>query len=145
MSKNKISSLKELVEKIISHDELAEYAFGGNCFSMAVALHRFYPQSTIVVAYNTALYEHKNQFIGHCAIEVENHIIDGDGIIGQDEFLAWGMLGDDDITHLKGTKISANQWKSLAYEASKKNITEDDLEDYIDESVIEKILSILNS
>ena len=142
---NNISSFQELVEKIISHDELAEYAFAGNCFNMAVALHRFYPQSTIVVAFNKALYEHKNQFIGHCAIEVENHLIDGDGVIDKDDFLAWGMLDEDDTHHLMGTKISAYQWKTLSYEASKKTLTEDDLDDYIDESVIEKILSILNS
>lgn len=144
-NKPQIKSLKELVDKIIAHDELSEYSFGGNCFNMAVSLHRIYPQSKIVVSFNQALYEHKGQYIGHCAIEVENHLIDGDGIIDKDEFLSWGMLAEDDHSYLMGTKISHSSWKVLAYEADQKTISENELSEYIDESIIEKILSILNS
>lgn len=144
-NKSKINSVQELVNKIISHEELSEYAFGGYCFSMAVALHRFYPESSIIVAFNKAIYEHKGTYIGHCAIEVEGHIIDGDGVIEKDTFLSWGMLADDDYSYISGTKISKSSWKQLAYESEQKTIFENELNEYIDQSVVEKILSILNS
>lgn len=136
--------IQNLLNLIVSKGELSQYAFGGNCFNMAVALNRLYPESSIVVSYNEAIYEVKNQYIGHAAIEIDGHIIDGDGLIDKDSFLSWGMLADDDYSYIQNTSISVNDWRTLAYESKKKVVPAEDLQEYIDESIISIIMEILN-
>ena len=136
--------IESLLKLILSKDELEEYAFGGDCFSMAFALHELCPQSKIKLSCNKALYEY-NRYVGHCAIELEGYYIDGNGTINPDEFLSWGMLADDDESYIEDTKISMKAWKTLAYEAQIVELSVDQLRNIVDMSVVEKIRKILSS
>lgn len=139
-------TLKKLVKLILSKDELENYAFSGNCFTMAVALKDLVPEAQIFVVCNEPIHKYTGKFIGHCAIKYQDKFIDGNGIIEPIDFESWGMLDNEDTSYIENIpQISPKKWKELSNEVKVIEVTVADLDDYIDQENLAKIKEILGS
>lgn len=136
-------TFEKLLDIILKTEELDHYSFSGNCFSMAYALKSFLPESKIVVSFNKRLFKENNKYVGHCAIKCNGLILDGEGIISEEDFLSWGMLDEHDLSYIEGTNISKKEWKTQAYEAEIMEVSENDIEKYIDLEVVNAVKDLI--
>lgn len=137
-------TFEKLLNAILNSPELAEFSFGGNCFSMAYALKTFIPDASIVISQNKRLFKESKRHVGHCGIKFNNAILDGEGIITEDDFLSWGMLDEHDLSYIENTSITKDEWKTEAYEAEIIEISVSDMGDLIDFKTVQIIQDIIN-
>jgi hypothetical protein len=134
----------KLLNAILNSPDLAEFSFGGNCFSMAYALKTLIPESSIVISQNKRLFKESKRHVGHCGIKFNNTILDGEGIITEDDFLSWGMLDEHDLSYIENTSITKDEWKTEAYESEIIKMSISDMEDLIDPRTVQIIQDIIN-
>lgn len=133
----------KLLKVILKSEDLEPYCFSGNCFSTAYALHELCPESKIVVSFNKRIFKENGRFIGHCGIRVNGIIIDGEGVIEEEDFLAWGMLDEHDLSYIESTSITAKEWSIEAYEASIIEVEPHDIMSAVDLDIVEEVKNII--
>lgn len=136
-------TFKKLLDIILKTEALDEFSFSGNCFSMAYTLNELLPESKIVISFNKRLWLEKKQYIGHCAIKYNNQILDGEGLISEEDFQSWGMLDEHDLSYIEGTSISKKEWIKDAYEAEIIEVSKNDITDYVDLDVVETVKELI--
>lgn len=71
--------------------------FSGDCFHFAYAFNQFLGGvGTYVAATNAYLNAQGVDFYGHVALKVNGVLYDFDGVIDEEDLLAWGMLDPDE-------------------------------------------------
>jgi hypothetical protein len=135
---------EHLLTLILKTPELEDYSFSGNCFSMAYALHMLIPDSKIVVSCNERLLKEKKRYVGHCGIKFNGLILDGEGLMPEDDFLSWGMLDDTDYSYIEGTSITKKEWSKEAFEAVIIEASPEDILYAVDLDTVNKIKDLIN-
>lgn len=100
--------------------------FGGNCLAAAIAINRveFNNEGKIVAAVNRAMWNDRNRFLGHVAVEHEGKYYDWDFEPKDwEEIESWGMLDEEEYAD--------ELTREECYDVEKLYL-DDDLWDFID-------------
>lgn len=133
---------EEILDKIGKAD-IAKLGFGGNCFTMAIALKKtIIPDGQIVVAANKYIYEHTDRMIGHAAVQYDGAYYDAEGAMDKEDLLEIASLPPDDPEYIKrfDFEITLEEWDALAEEAVIVNVDESDLVSYTKPSLLKKLM-----